>query len=100
MAHVKFNRSEEGYKCTVSDIVLKNSKDSDCCDGLFQYQTVVLDFGVSSEDVYHRNAVIQSKTNALFITTQFQTLCLMDITDMTLMDGAKMGVKFENLIMY
>lgn len=97
MAYVSVNRSDAGMKCNVSDIVLKSGQNSKCCDGLFQYDVVELDFGEDSES---KQKILNSDARSLFITTQFQTICLADITDMVMKVGGKIGVKFENLFLY
>lgn len=97
MAAVKFKIHESPIKCKFSGIKTIQGDGSPCCEGLVQYEPVILDF---DDNDYGRTTVINGNPNSLLIETQFQKIWLLDITDIILMDGNKLGVKFETFLMY
>jgi hypothetical protein len=97
MAKVSYRIAQEPFVCQVSEIKAIKNADSPCCEGLFKYEPVVLDFGDRPD---HQLAVLGSGTKALLIETPFQNLWLLDITDIILMDGCRLGIKFNNSLLY
>jgi len=97
MATVSFKRDQPEIKCKFSGIKTVQGNGSPCCEGLVQYEPVILDF---EENTDGKVFVFSGNSNSLFIETQFQKIWLLDIQDIILMDGNKLGVKFENFLMY
>jgi hypothetical protein len=97
MATVSFKREQPEIKCNFSGVKTVQGKDSPCCEGLIQYEPVILDFG---EDTEGKVLIFTGYSNSLLVETQFQKIWLLDIQDVILMDGNKLGIKFENLLMY
>jgi len=97
MAIVSFKREQSEIKCAFSGISTVRGKGSACCEGLIQYEPAVLDFGDNTEG---KVLIFNGLSNSLFIETQFQKIWLLDIQDVILMDGNKLGIKFDNFLMY
>lgn len=98
MAKVSCKRNCPPLECVVSDIALLQGEGSSCCDPLFMYEPIVLDFGDTTEGLRHRNEILESEAEALHIKTQFQNIWLLGVTEMELQEQGKLGVKFENCI--
>jgi hypothetical protein len=97
MATVSFKREQPEIKCKFSGIRTVQGDDSPCCEGLVQYEPVILDF---EQDTDGKNYILDSGSNSLLIETQFQKIWLLDIQDVILIEGNKLGIKFETFLMY
>lgn len=97
MATISFKKNQPEIKCKFSGIHTVQGNGSPCCEGLLQYEPVILDF---EQDVDGKIYVFDGCSNSLLIETQFQKIWLLDIQDVILMDGNKLGIKFETCLMY
>lgn len=80
---------------SISNITLTMGESSSCCDGIFEYTPVILDFG---GNINGRNSVINSKPDVLYISTNNnQVLYLLGIKDIIMMEDAKLSIKFANI---
>ena len=95
MAKVSYNRTQEPFECGVSELKAVKSRGAECCEGLFMYEPIVLDFG---DRTAQKTVILKSDTHALLIETQLQKVWVLGITDIGLMEGNKIQIKFESLI--
>lgn len=95
MAKVSYNKTHEPFECGVSEIKMVKSRGTGCCEGLFMYEPITLDFG---DRVAQKTVILKSDTHALLIETQFQKVWVLGITDIGLAEGNKIQIKFESLI--
>jgi hypothetical protein len=98
MAYLTYKRDQpETLTCKFSGITAIHGADSPCCEGLIQYEPVIIDF---EDNTAGRLEVLKCGAHAICLTTQFQTIWLLDVKDIILMGDNKLGVKFDNLLMY
>jgi hypothetical protein len=95
MAKLTYDKKSTPLTCTVSPIVARQGKGSDCCEGLFLYEPVYIDFG---QNYTPEQAFIMSDTNAIKIETAYETIWLLDIKSIEWGGNGKFAIKFEKCI--
>lgn len=95
---MKINVNYISYDCKVSDIILKAGDPTPCCDGIFFYEPVVLDFGDTEQGNANLVTVLQSNAATMQIITDFQVITLLCVMDMILMGKGQLGIKFNSLL--
>lgn len=92
-------RYGQEYECKISDMTLKQGKGLECCEGLFMFEPLIIDFGGNLDDRAHTQSILDGKYETLHIKTQFQTIWLIGIADIAYVGGGKLAIKFENFML-
>jgi hypothetical protein len=94
MAKLTYNKKATPLICTVSPIILRQGKGSDCCEGLFMYEpvTIIFDASLDYSDLF------KSEPNAVKIETAYEVVWLLDIKSLEFGANGAVVIKFDKCI--